>query len=229
MPPRVGTPAPQLYNFSAMNKEEKTSKIRLVLVEDHEATLKGLKSELSAEPDFEVVGIATTSEEGLNLAKTLHPQIVLLDLHLPDSEGPKSLTESFCSVDGTRVIVFSGDARAAILQIVLQTGVAGYLLKSEPIVKVADAIRRVSSGNAPVISAELDTNHHPKVTGAEQHLLTLLARGMKYQEIGEKRFTSPETVRKQVDALLDKLGVESREALIAWAVDNGYGKLDPAP
>ena len=67
------------------------------------------------------------------------------------------------------------------------------------------------------------------MTGAEQHLLTLLARGMKYQEIGEKRFTSPETVRKQVDALLDKLGVESREALIAWAVDNGYGKLDPAP
>ncbi|MBA3857243.1 MAG: hypothetical protein C0507_10085 [Cyanobacteria bacterium PR.3.49] len=211
-----------------MSKKSK-SKIKLVLVEDHEATLKGLKSELSAEPDFEVIGIATTSEEGLNLARSLNPNVVLLDLHLPDSEGPKSLTESFCALQQTRVIVFSGDARAAILQIVLQTGVSGYLLKSEPIAKVAEAIRRVNSGDAPVISNELDTTQHPKVTGAEQHLLTLLARGMKYQEIGEKRFTSPETVRKQVDALLDKLGVESREALIAWAVDNGYGKLDPAP
>lgn len=211
-----------------MSKKNK-SKIKLVLVEDHEATLKGLKSELSAEPDFEVVGIATTSDEGLKLARLLNPNIVLLDLHLPDSEGPKSLTESFCALQNTRVIVFSGDARAAILQIVMQSGVSGYLLKSEPIAKVVEAIRRVDGGDSPVISSELDTTQHPKVTGAEQHLLTLLARGMKYQEIGEKRFTSPETVRKQVDALLDKLGVESREALIAWAVDNGYGKLDPAP
>jgi len=211
-----------------MSKKKK-SKIKLVLVEDHDATLKGLRSELSAEQDFEVVGIATTSEEGLTLARSLNPNVVLLDLHLPDSEGPKSLTESFCALEDTRVIVFSGDARAAILQIVLQTGVSGYLLKSEPIAKVAEAIRRVDAGDSPVISAELDTTRHPKVTGAEQHLLTLLARGMKYQEIGEKRFTSPETVRKQVDALLDKLGLESREALIAWAVDNGYGKLDPAP
>ncbi len=211
-----------------MSKKQSKAKIKLVLVEDHEATLKGLRSELSQEVDLEVVGIATTSEEGLNLARTLHPNIVLLDLHLPDSEGPKSLSESFCSLQDMRVIVFSGDARAAILQIVLQTGVSGYLLKSEPIAKIADAIRRVFAGDAPVISAELGSTQHPKVTGAEQHLLTLLARGMKYQEIGEKRFTSPETVRKQVDALLDKLGLESREALIAWAVDNGYGKLDPA-
>ncbi len=212
-----------------MSKKQSKPKIKLVLVEDHEATLKGLRSELSAEADFEVIGIATTSEEGLKLARTLRPNIVLLDLHLPDSVGPKSLTESFCALEETRVIVFSGDARAAILQIVLQTGVSGYLLKSEPIAKVAEAIRRVSMGDAPVISKELDNTQHPKVTGAEQHLLTLLARGMKYQEIGEKRFTSPETVRKQVDALLDKLGVESREVLIAWAVDNGYGNLDPAP
>lgn len=212
-----------------MSKNSSNSKIKILLVEDHEATLKGLRSELSAEGDFEVVGIATTSEDGMSIAKNMRPNIVLLDLHLPDSEGPKSLTESFCALEDTRVIVFSSDARAAILQIVLQTGVSGYLLKSEPIAKVAEAIRQVSAGAVPVISAELDTTRHPKVTGAEQHLLTLLARGMKYQEIGEKRFTSPETVRKQVDALLDKLGVESREALIAWAVDNGYGKLDPAP
>lgn len=212
-----------------MSKNSGNSKIKILLVEDHEATLKGLRSELSAEGDFEVVGIATTSEEGMSIAKNMRPNIVLLDLHLPDSEGPKSLTESFCALKDTRVIVFSSDARAAILQIVLQTGVSGYLLKSEPIAKVAEAIRQVSAGTVPVISTELGTTRHPKVTGAEQHLLTLLARGMKYQEIGEKRFTSPETVRKQVDALLDKLGVESREALIAWAVDNGYGKLDPAP
>lgn len=205
--------------------EQLEKRISIVLIEDHEATLKGLKSELSAEPDLEVVGIATTSEDGLALSKELNPNIVLLDLHLPDSAGPKSLSESFCALENSKVIVFTGDDREAILHIVLQTGVSGYLLKSEPIARIASAVREVMSGHAPVISSELVSVKHPKMTNTEQHLLTLLARGMKYQEIGALRATSPETVRKQVEVLLDKLGLESRESLIAWAVDSGYGKL----
>ena len=203
----------------------KTS-IGVVIVEDHEATLKGLKSELSQEPDIEVLGIATGSEEGLRLARDLKPQIVLLDLHLPDSVGPKSLTETFCQIEGAKIIVFSGDSRTAILQLVLQSGVAGFLLKSEPIAKVAQAIRDVHGGSEPVISAELSNDSQPRITGAEQHLLKMLARGMKYQDIAAMRVTSPETVRKQVDMLQSKLALVSREELIAWAVDNGYGKLE---
>lgn len=202
--------------------------ISVLLVEDHEATLKGLKSELSSEADIEVIGAVATSAEGLSLAQSLHPDIILLDLHLPDSAGPKSLTEAFCANQASRVIVFSGDSRTAILQIVLQAGVAGFLLKSEPLARVTDAIRCVMRGES-VISSELNHSEAPKLTGAEQHLLTLLARGLKYQEIGAQRVTSPETVRKQVDALLTKLRLESREALIAWAVENGYSNLETQP
>jgi DNA-binding NarL/FixJ family response regulator len=147
-------------------------------------------------------------------------------LHLPDSRGPKSLAETFCKVAGSRIIVFSGDSRMAILQIVLQTDVCGYLLKSEPISKVAQAIRDVMGGKRPIISSELVNNGQARLTGAEQHLLKMLARGMKYQEIANQRVTSPETVRKQVEVLLAKLSLNSREELIAWAVDNGYGKLE---
>src|SRR5258708_4762585 len=113
--------------------------IRLLIIEDHEATLKGLKSELSAEPDIEVVATASRSEDGLALAKSLKPDIVLLDLHLPDSQGPKTLLETFCGVADSRIIVFAGDSRLAILQIVLETDVRGYLLKSEPISRVTEA------------------------------------------------------------------------------------------
>lgn len=200
--------------------------IRLLIIEDHEATLKGLKSELSAEADIEVVGTASRSVDGLALTQQLKPDIVLLDLHLPDSKGPKTLVETFCGVPDCRIIVFSGDSRQAILQIVLETDVRGYLLKSEPISKVIDTIRDVMNGKGPIISTELLTNGNTRVTGAEQQLLKMLARGMKYQEIANQRVTSPETVRKQVDVLLAKLNLNNREELIAWAVDSGYGKLE---
>jgi DNA-binding NarL/FixJ family response regulator len=203
-----------------------TAAIRVVIVEDHEATLKGLKSELSAEPDIEVVGTAAGSEEGLQLAQSMQPDVVLLDLHLPDSRGPKTLVETFCGVPKSKIIVYSGDSRMAILQIVLESDARGYLLKSEPISKVAEAVRDVFSGKGPIISKELVSNGNTRLTGTEQHLLKLLARGMKYQEIAGLRVTSPETVRKQVDVLMAKLNLDSREELIAWAVNSGYGKLE---
>ncbi|HEY9788491.1 MAG TPA: response regulator transcription factor [Candidatus Obscuribacterales bacterium] len=201
-------------------------KIGVVIVEDHEATLKGLNSELGAEPDIEILGIATTSKQGMSLVRELSPQVVLLDLHLPDSLGPKSLSENFLSLSDHKVIVYSGDNRSAIVNMVLQTGVDGYLLKSEPIANVARAIRDVIAGKTPVVSSELTSSDNPRVTGAEQHLLRLLARGMKYQDIAKLRVTSPETVRKQVDLLLTKLDLDTREELIAWAVERGYGNLE---
>lgn len=200
--------------------------IRLLIVEDHEATLKGLKSELSAEPGIDVVAIASNFESGLKYAHELNPDVVLLDLHLPDSQGPKSLVESFCSVPNCKIVVFSGDGRMAILQIVLETDVAAYLLKSEPISKVIDVVREVMTGKGPFISEELLSSGNLRITGAEQQLLKMLARGMKYQEIAAQRVTSPETVRKQVDVLLAKLKLNNREELIAWAVESGYGKLE---
>lgn len=200
--------------------------IRLLIVEDHEATLKGLKSELSAEPDIDVVAIASGSEAGLKFARDLKPDVALLDLHLPDSQGPKSLVESFCSIPNCKIVVFSGDSRMAILQIVLETDVAAYLLKSEPISKVIEVVREVMTGKGPFISEELLSSGNIRITGAEQQLLKMLARGMKYQEIAAQRVTSPETVRKQVDVLLAKLKLNTREELIAWAVESGYGKLE---
>ena len=174
-----------------------TKKITLLIVEDHEATLKGLKAELSAEPDIAVVGIASNSEEGLKLAWELKPTVILLDLHLPDSAGPKSLTQNFCSIQNSAVIVFSGDNRTAILSLVLNCGVAGYLLKSEPVAKVVESIRAVVRGEQPIISAELLQNRQPKVTKTEEHLLKMLARGMKYQDMASMRFHLTRNFRKR--------------------------------
>ena len=202
-----------------------SERIKILIVEDHHVTLDGLHLGLSREADFEVVGTATTSDAGLKLANELGPDIVLLDLHLPGSTGPKTTVKSFCAVSGAQVVVFSGENRLAFIQTVLGLGVAGYLLKSESVALVADAIRQVIAGKKPVLSKEL-VSGETKVTRSEQEVLKMLARGMKYSDIAERRQASPATVRKQCELLLLKLGLDSREQLIAWAVQNGYGNLE---
>lgn len=202
-----------------------SSEITVLIIEDHQVTLDGLASGLSREPGISVVGAATSSDVGLALANDLKPDIILLDLHLPGTLGPKTTVKSFLNVIGSRVIVFSGENRLAFIQTILDLGVAGYLLKSENVSKVAEAIHQVMSGKRPVLSAQLICDN-TKVTRSEQEVLKMLARGMKYHEIGGLRHASPATVRKQCELLLLKLGLQSREQLIAWAVQNGYGNLE---
>lgn len=200
-------------------------KISVLIVEDHQVTLDGLQMGLSREDDIEVVGTAVNSDDGLALARELRPDIILLDLHLPGSSGPKSMIHAFCNIPGCRVVVFSGESRMAFIQTVLSMGVAGYLLKSENVPKVAATLRQVMEGKKSIISKELVVGE-TKVTRSEQEVLKMLARGMKYQDIADIRQTSPATVRKQCELMLLKLGLNSREELIAWAVQNGYGGLE---
>ncbi len=201
-------------------------KITVLIVEDHESTRKGLAFELASTDDIEVVGTAGTQEEGFVKMQSLEPDVVLLDLHLPDSIGPKSLSYAFTQAALSKVIVFSGDNRTAIRDLILKSGVHGYLLKSEPLEIVVKSIRSVMTASEQIISADLLKSNDGNLTRAEEHLLTLIARGMKYKDIGKERFTAPETVRKQVEQIVEKLSLESREALIAWAVENGYGNLE---
>ncbi|HZT34549.1 MAG TPA: response regulator transcription factor, partial [Nitrososphaera sp.] len=183
-------------------------------------------STLSQQDGIKVVAQASDAERGLAAAREAKPDIILLDLHLPGSDGPRSTVKKFLDeLSPAKVIVFSAENRRAFVQAILELGVAGYLLKSESISNVIDAIRQVADGGKVVKSQGIAVGKE-KLTKAEQEVLTLLSRGMKYQEIADERSASPATVRKQCELLLLKLGLDNREQLIAWAVENGYGKLD---
>jgi len=201
------------------------NKIKVLLVEDHYATLEGVRAGLSREPDFVVVGTTVNSDQGIAMARELKPNVILLDLHVPGSLGPKTMVQAFCDVPECRVVIFSGEGRMAFVQTVLGMGVAAYLLKSESMEKVAQTIRDVVSGKSSIVSDELRSGE-TKLTRSEQEVLKMLARGMKYQDIADHRMTSPATVRKQCELLLLKLSLQTREELIAWAVSNGYGGLE---
>ena len=200
---------------------------RILIVEDHHATLDGLTMGLNHEPGFTVVGTATTSDDGLRLMRESQPDDVVLDLHLPGSLGPKAALEAFRkqAENKTKLIIFSAEARVAFIQSVLAMGVSDYLLKSERVAKVAEAVREVMNGKEGIISDEV-TKTYKKITRAELEVLSMLGKGMKYQDIADQRLTSVATARKQCETLQLKLNLNSREQLIAWAVQNGFGSVD---
>lgn len=202
-----------------------TEAITIIILEDHQVTLDGLRLGLSQEADIKVLASSASSDEGLRLAKELKPQIILLDLHLPGSLGPKTMVKEFCELPDSKVLVFSGESRLAFVQAVLSQGAHAYLLKSESVERVAEVIREISSGKSSIVSDSLSSGD-TKLTRSEQEVLRMLAQGMKYQDMAEQRCTSPATVRKQCELLLLKLGLKTREELIAWAVQSGYGNLD---
>lgn len=200
---------------------------RVLIIEDHYATLDGLSMGLAATKGLEVVGAAATSDEGLKLIAQTQPDVLVVDLHLPGNYGPKAMLEAFrqCAGPETKIIIFSAEGRMAFIQSVLSMGISAYLLKSERVAKVAETIKAVLAGQNGIISDEV-TRTYKKITRAEMEVLSMLGRGMKYQEIAEHRMTSMATARKQCETLILKLGLETREQLIAWAVQNGFGSVD---
>ncbi len=199
--------------------------VNILIVEDHQVTLEGLTAGLAREPNFSVVATSANSDEALTLVEQTKPQVVLLDLHVPGTRGPKSMIEEFCRIPGLKIVIFSAENRLAFVQAVLAMGVSAYLLKSERIAKVADTISAVVSGKTGIVSDEL-MHGFRKLTPSEAEVLSMLGQGMKYQDIADQRYTTVATVRKQCETLQLKLGLESREQLIAWAVKNGYGSVE---
>jgi DNA-binding NarL/FixJ family response regulator len=202
--------------------------IKILVVEDHHATLDGLELGLSREPGFQIVGTSSNSDDGIALAKKFLPDIIVLDLHLPGSQAPRSMIKAYCQIPGTKLVIFSGENRVAFVQSVLSMGVAAYLLKSERVSTVAATIRKVMAGETAIMSSELSVDYK-KITRSEHEVLAMLGKGLKYQDIADQRFTSVATARKQCETLLLKLDLETREQLIAWAVRNGYGSVELEP
>ena len=210
----------------ASGTEPKTEnpRIRVVVIDDHKVTLDGLVAGLSFESDMTVVGFSTTFDSGFSLVTRLKPDVLLLDLHLPDAPGPRSMVKRFVEASDARIIIFSAETRSPFVKAVLDVGARGYLFKSEGVKKVAEAIRSIYKENKIVLSDALRSA--PDVTKSEAEILKMLARGMKYDDIAARRKSSPATVRKQCEVLLLKLTLSNREQLIAWAVQNGYRTLE---
>ena len=204
--------------------------IRVFVVEDHELFASGVRSELGEA--FAVVGQAPTIAEADARLEDADPDVVLLDVHLPDGSGADLVARH----PGRRFLARSvRDAETDVLA-VIRAGARGYVTKSIAPHELADAIRRVHDGDAvfsprlagfvldafagapaPSIDDEVD-----RLTLREREILRYIARGYSYKEIGSRLHVSARTVESHVRSVLRKLQLTSRHELSRWAIDRRF-------
>lgn len=210
--------------------------IRVVLADDHAVVRVGLRAVLGAAKDVEIVGEARTGRDAVNMAQRLSPDVVVMDLDMPDLDGAGALREIVQLGLPCRVLILSMHPEEDRLVPLIQAGAAGYLVKSAADVELVDAIRAVAHGDVYVRGsaarllartlnkrdlASEDRQRFEQLTQREQDVLRLVALGYSAPEIGGKLFISPKTVDTYKQRIQEKVGLAHRSEYIQFSLRLG--------
>jgi DNA-binding NarL/FixJ family response regulator len=208
---------------------ETKTPITLVIADDHEFLRAGIRKILSEEPDMQVIGEAENGDQVKKLVASLRPQVLLLDLIMPDT-SPAGLERWVRrNYPETITLVLTAHDRDAYLASMIEAGVAGYMTKNQGSEQLIAAIRRAVGGEILFDSAQVvrARNWHEQagkkwetLTKREREVLQLLAEGLDNEAIAEKLMISPKTIEFHITNILKKLKVNSRHKAVAWFHDN---------
>jgi DNA-binding NarL/FixJ family response regulator len=206
-------------------------RIRILLADDHAVVRQGFKMILGAQSDMEIVGEAGNGREATELAEELRPDIVVMDVAMPELNGIEATRRLAASVPHTRVIALSMHKDSVYVREILRAGARGYLLKDSPAGDLVSAVRSVAFGQSylsPAVSnAVLDdyrrhvTNPIDLLTSREREVLQMLAEGKTNKEIAGVLNLSVYTVDAHRGRIMEKLNLHSINELVRFAVRNG--------
>jgi len=215
-----------------------TKPIRVLVVDDHTIIRAGIRAMLEIVPDIEVVGEAANGREGVSQASRLVPDVILMDLVMPEVDGIEAIRQIKADRPGARILVLTSFAGDDKVFPAIKAGALGYHLKDSDPDELVQAIRQVHRGEAalsPIIARKLlqelsrPSEQPPTpdpLTPRELEVLRLIAQGLDNQEIADKLVISEATVRTHVSNILGKLHVASRTQAALYALREGLASLD---
>lgn len=207
-------------------------KIKVMLVDDHEMVRIGLSAVLSTEEDLDLVGEASSGEEGIEMAIQYKPDVVLMDLVMDGMDGIETTRRIMKELPDCKVIVLTSYIDDAKIYPVIEAGAFSYLLKTSRAHEIAAAIRSAVNGQ-PVLEAQVaskimnrfrkpaESLPHEELTEREMEVLRLIAKGMSNQEVADELVIGVKTVKFHVTNILAKLGVEDRTQAAIYAFKHG--------
>lgn len=211
--------------------------IRILVADDHPVVRDGLVAILGTQPDFTVVGEAGDGAVAAELAEALRPDVILLDLEMPEVDGVEALRRIRAARPDARAIIFTVFDTDERIVSAVEAGAQGYLLKGVPREEIFNAIRVVSQGGSllqPVVASKLlrhlsTESSRPAaldpLTDREMEVLKLMAQGRQNRDIAGTLGISERTVKFHVSAILSKLGASNRTEAVALAAQQGIVEL----
>ncbi|GGK03239.1 DNA-binding response regulator [Streptomyces camponoticapitis] len=207
-------------------------RIRVLLVDDHQVVRRGLRTFLEIQDDIEVVGEASDGDEGVAGAEELRPDVVLMDIKMPGTDGIEALRKLRELANPARVLIVTSFTEQRTVVPALRAGAAGYVYKDVDPEALAGAIRSVHAGHVllqPEVAGALLAQDDPgsgqgrgsSLTDREREVLTLIADGRSNREIARALVLSEKTVKTHVSNILMKLDLADRTQAALWAVRHG--------
>lgn len=202
-------------------------KIRVLIVDDHSVVRSGLGAFLQVFDEFELVGEASNGKEAVTECALKHPDVVLMDLVMPEMDGAQATKAIRGEYPDIQVIVLTSFKEDNLVESALQSGAIGYLLKNVSADELADAIRSAHKGR-PTLAPEATQvlikaagrkgNDVDELTAREKEVLKMMKEGLSNPEIAQRLIVSKSTVKFHVSSILSKLGASSRTEAVAIAM-----------
>src|SRR5438445_12199102 len=218
--------------------------VRIVVADDQQVVRDGFAALLQTQPDFTVVGTASDGDEAVRICRRLHPDVVLMDVRMPGTDGIEATTRLAADPHAPRILILTTFDLDEYVYDALRAGASGFLLKDATAERLFDAVRILAAGEAllaPTVTRRLIsefTKQRPApvapglntLTPRETQVLRLVAEGLSNPEVAARLVVTEETVKTHVSRVLSKLGLRDRTQAVVTAYESGLvvpGSAEP--